>query len=78
MRIGLATLAWAAKKKNGGKIANNIRIVNKTTLAEDVAHELMRKDELGNMPITELLDDAIEAAADSGSAAFVYPKRRTH
>ena len=74
VRIGVGTLAWAAKKKNGGPIENRVRIADKTELAKDVANELMRQDELGNMPIAELLDDAIKAAADSGSVAFVYPR----
>lgn len=76
MRIGIGTLAWAAKKKNGGPIENRVRIADKAELGKDVGNELMREDELGNMPITDLLDAAIKAAAESGSVAFVYPRDR--
>lgn len=75
MRIGIGTLAFAAKKKNGGPIENHVRIVDKTELAKDVANELMRENEIGNFPMADYLDKAIEAAAESGSVAFVYPRQ---
>jgi hypothetical protein len=76
IRIGIGTLAWAAKEKNGGPIDNRVRIADKSELAKDVANELMREDELGNMPISELIDDAIKNAAEHGSVAFAYPRNR--
>lgn len=76
MRIGIGTLAWAAKKKNGGPIDNRVRIADKMELAKDVANELMREDGVGDTPMCQLLDQAIVAAADMGSIGFVFPRKR--
>jgi hypothetical protein len=74
VRIGIETLAWASKRKNGGPIDDCVQIADRMELAKDVGAELMREDELGNFPIAELIDDAIADAANNGSVAFVYPK----
>lgn len=74
-RIGIDTLAWASKKRNGGPLANEIGIRDKAEWAKDVANALMHEDEVGNFPLADTLDAAMQAAADSGSVALHLPKQ---
>lgn len=71
--IGINTLAFAAKRENGGPIQRRIRIVSKKMFAEDVSAEIQREDEIGGTMLSELLDKAMCAARDSGSAGLLWP-----
>ena len=70
--IGVGTLAWAAKKKNGGPVPNKYKIACKQQWARDVANALEHDDEVGNTPLTELLDNAMQSAMDRGSTGLRY------
>ena len=76
IRIGVSTLAWAAKKRNGGVVPDNLRMVDKQQWAKDVALEVMHEDEVGNYMLAEMLDEAMQAAMDGGSRALGYPKTK--
>ena len=72
IRIGVGTLAWAAKKRNGGPIPNRVRIADKHDWAKDVANSLQHEDEVGNSMLTEILDRAMRLAMDMGSTGLNY------
>ena len=76
IRIGVSTLAWAAKKRNGGVVPDNYRMVNKPQWAKDVALRIMHEDEVGNTMLCDMLDEAMQAAMDDGSTALGYPKTK--
>ena len=70
--IGINTLAWASKQKNGGPLVNRISVTDEDQWAKDVAREIEREDEIGESPLHRTLDSAIRSAADSGSEALRY------
>jgi len=76
IRIGVGTLAWASKNRNGGVIPNNFKVVDKHQLAADVANAITHDDELGNTMLGDMLDEATQDAMDRGSTGLVCPKRR--
>jgi hypothetical protein len=76
IRIGVSTLAWAAKKRNGGVVPDNYRMVDKPEWAKDVARKIVHEDEVGNTMLCEMLDEAMQAAMDDGSTALVHPKTK--
>lgn len=77
IRIGSETLAWASNPKNGGKLEGcKVDLKRTAEFAKDVATEMQREDELGNSPLNEFLDEMMQAAADNGSAALIFPKRK--
>ena len=76
IRIGVSTLAWAAKKRNGGVVPDNLRMVDKQQWAKDVALRIMHEDEVGNTMLCDMLDEAMQAAMDDGSTALGYPKTK--
>jgi hypothetical protein len=59
--IGVDTLAFADAERNG------LDIINPAGFAEDVARELTKEKEDGSTPLTDLLDEAMENAANNGS-----------
>lgn len=76
IRIGVSTLAWAAKKRNGGPVPDNLGMVDKPQWAKDVANRIMHEDEVGNTMLCEMLDEAMQSAMDDGSTALRYPKTK--
>ena len=76
IRIGVSTLAWAAKKRNGGVVPDNYGMVDKQQWAKDVANRITHEDEVGNTMLCEMLDEAMQEAMDDGSTALRYPKTK--
>lgn len=76
IRIGVSTLAWAAKKRNGGVVPDNYRMVDKLQWAKDVANEIMHEDEVGNTMLCDMLDEAMQSAMDDGSTGLGYPQTK--
>lgn len=71
--IGIGTLAWAAKTRNGGPVPQNVAVADHEEFARDVARSLCREDEVGNTLLTRLLDDAMTDAMNGGSIGLRYP-----
>lgn len=70
--IGIETLAFASLSEFGGPLSDfcvGKRLAN--VWAKDVSLEMQREDESGNTPLSRFLDEMMEAAAESGSAALV-------
>jgi hypothetical protein len=76
IRIGVSTLAWAAKKRNGGVVPDNYRVVDKLQWAKDVANGIMHEDEVGNTMLYDMLDEAMQSAMDDGSTGLGYPQTK--
>lgn len=76
IRIGVSTLAWASKKRNGGVVPDNYRMVDKLQWAKDVANEIMHEDEVGNTMLCDMLDEAMQSAMDDGSTGLGYPQTK--
>ena len=86
--IGVETLVWASRAKNGGpeELEGSERGGQKCHVdgrrriqwAKDVAHEITREDEVGNSPLNVFLDEMMVKAADNGSSALIFekPKKR--
>lgn len=75
--IGVSTLAYCSKPENGGPLEGcKVDQRRATQWAKDVAYELDNESEDGNSMITRLLDKAMVAASENGSAALIFPKRR--
>jgi hypothetical protein len=71
--IGIGTLAWACRKRNGGPLAGRFKVVDELEFARDVANALQHEDEIGDSKLCELLDEAMQEAADRGSCGLEYP-----
>lgn len=71
--IGIGTLAWAAKKRNGGVVPNKCRMIDKLQWAKDTADAIAYEDEVGNTILNDMLDIAMERAMNSGSTGIKYP-----
>ena len=72
--IGTATLAWASKPENGGKLVRcKVDGRRREAWARDVGNEMVREDDAGNSPLADFLDGMMEAAADMGSEALNWP-----
>lgn len=65
--IGAETLAFAAEECDGNP---KVKIVDAKQLALDVISELEREDEVGASKLTDLFDEAVNAAMENGSIAF--------
>lgn len=76
VRIGIGTLAWAAKKRNGGPVPNNVKVSDKEEFAADVARALCHEDEIGNTMLQAVLDKAMEASMNDGSCGLSYPRKK--
>lgn len=76
IRIGLDRLSYCAKKKNGGPIPSNIKIVDRVQFGKDVCCELDHEDEIGNTPLNILLDKAMLSAVESGSAGVEFKQKK--
>ena len=73
IKIGINTLAWAARLENGGILdKEEVEIDNTGQFAKDVAGAIEKSDDAGNSLLTGLLDDAIKGAVDSGSSGLNY------
>ena len=70
IKIGISTLAWAAKNENGGVLDENEKIINELEFSNDVARALCKEDEVGNTILQNSLDLAIGDAVDTGSTAI--------
>jgi hypothetical protein len=76
LRIGIDTLAFCALAKNGGTLAENLRIDDAERFAKDVIREWTRENEIGASPLTDSLDAAMKEATDQGSTAVRELKRK--
>jgi hypothetical protein len=65
--IGLETLAFAAEECDGNP---KVKILDAKQLAKDVIAELEKEDEVGASKLTDLFDEAVNAALENGSIAF--------
>lgn len=74
IRIGIGTVAWAAKKRNGGPLPNNYRVIDQREWANDVSRAIQKEDEIGDSMLSQMLDRAMQMAADNGSIGLSYPK----
>lgn len=75
--IGIETLAWATRPANGGTLERcSVDPEKAEAFARDVAKEIMRDDEIGEMPITAFLDKMIDKAVDNGSEALIWPEKK--
>lgn len=72
--IGIERLAWAAEQRNGGPLRRGFRVVNPAVFAEDVARAFMRDNDAGNTLLSDVVEKAIQLAADYGSTGLHYPK----
>lgn len=76
IRIGVETLAFSAAHHpdffDPEKPTENAHIVvtDQRQFAKDVKAELEKEDEIGNSPLTQLLDAAMRNAVEAGSAAI--------
>lgn len=74
--IGVETLEWASRTENGGTLEGcKVDPSKAFEFARDVAKEIMRDDDVGEIPISVFLDKMISNAADSGSEAIIWPPR---
>lgn len=69
--MGVDTLAFADQVRTG------ISVTSPTGFAKDVAYEIMREDEVGATLLTDLLDEAMQEAANQGSAHVDHEKKIT-
>lgn len=65
--IGVETLAFAAEECDGNP---KVKILDAKQLALDAIFELVKEDEVGASKLTDLFDDAVNAAMENGSVAF--------
>ncbi len=79
IRIGINTLAFSAEncpRFYDGTVENAdppyVTILDNRQLAHDVCRELLSEAEDGSSPLSDVLDECIEAARDDGSEAFDY------
>lgn len=75
VRVGVGTIAFCCKKKNGGNVPDQIKIIDKHQFAKDIAYEMEREEENGDTPLRLLLDEVIQKAMDMGSTGLSYPRR---
>lgn len=78
IRIGIDTLAFAAMQNSGtsADIIYGAKVIDNREWAKDVRRELLREEEDGSSPLTNLLDRAMTSAAEEGSTALEYPARK--
>lgn len=76
IKVGIGRLAWVALQRNGGPLRKGFKVINATAFAEDVAGAFERQDDDGNTLLNEVMDKAIQGAADDGSVGLQYPKRK--
>jgi hypothetical protein len=74
--IGIETLAWAAKDRNGGPVPNRTKVSNKAEWANDVSLAITHEDEIGNSMIHDMIDQAMQDAMDSGSIGLTFPEEK--
>ena len=75
VRIGIRTLEFAAQRREPFTEYDNKlgdwrvywRVIDPLEFAKDVKHELLREEEDGSSPLTNLLDLACTNALDQGS-----------
>lgn len=68
IRIGIETLAFAAEHMNlSDGSGRSIRVCDVPEFAKDVRAELMREEEDGSSPLTNVLDKACLDAWEEGS-----------
>lgn len=78
IRIGIKTLEFAAEHcplfydDQKRPDPPYIHVTNRDELAKDVKRELFREAEDGSSPISDVIDQAINAAYEDGSEAFEY------
>lgn len=74
--IGISTLAYCTDWENGGPL-KDCKVDGRKLIqwAKSVAYEIERERESGATPLTDLLERAMQEAADSGSPALIYPKK---
>jgi hypothetical protein len=82
IRIGIDTLAFCAEhcplffdydnKKHREKGPPYVTITNKNELAHDTIRELLREEEDGSTPLSDLFDNVILAAFEDGSLGFEH------
>lgn len=76
--IGVETLAFASRPENGGPLTTcEIEPGWENEFARDVAYEIGREEENGDTPLAKFLDSMIEAAADNGSEALKFHKKKS-
>ena len=77
IRIGVKTLAFCALAKNGGQLAENLRVTDATQFAKDTIREFAhREEENGDTRLTKMLDAAMAEAVDQGCTAIRELKRK--
>lgn len=83
IRVGIETLRVAAETSNDpgmheyevtddGGVFKHPKVVNAAEFARDIVRELEFEQEDGSTPVHLLLDAAMAAAADSGSAGILW------
>lgn len=78
IRIGIETLAFCALAKNGGPLEENFRVTDALQFAKDTQREFNRETELGDTPLTRMLDAAMVEAVDQGCIAIRQLKKRSN
>ncbi len=88
IRMGIGTLAFCANERfkelawnrnesrQKGPKEKPLKVIDDLSFAKDVIAELQRDDEIGATFITDMLDEAEDAAAGNGSIGIKYPKTK--
>lgn len=70
IRVGLDVLEFATTQPDYGPFAEwpkQPRVVDKEAWAKDIRDELLKEEEDGSSPLTNLIDAAMLAASENGS-----------
>ncbi len=77
VKIGVETLEWASRPENGGPLIDcKVDKRRRLDWARDVANEAEKQDEVGSTPLIEFFDGMMQKAADNGSSALLFPKKK--
>lgn len=73
IRIGVATLEFAARAENGGSLEEGTKITNRKAFAREIVHELINvEEEDGSNLVHQMFDRAINRLAENGAECLEF------
>lgn len=73
IKIGIATLEFAARSENGGKLGEGTKVTNLDSFAREIVHELIDvEEEDGSNLVHRMFDQAIDRVAENGAECLEF------